>query len=210
MPRRRRFTRRRHRRRTRRPRGRRMRRRRLVLDPERKFHDVSLTLIPSTGGVFTLLNGVPQGATENDHIGSACLWTSVFLKFSVILSPNVPGGQSQQLRWMIFQDKQPNMINPTTADLLSNPGIPVTSPRQLDFNRRFKILVDRVVVVTPADSTKFRKYFRNIRVQTRYFGTGSTIGDISQNSLFLVAWSDEPVAVDSPIWDLQIRSRFVG
>lgn len=172
---------------------------------ELKHEDVIQTAVeaPDTG-VITLLNGVASGTSNETRIGDDIHATSI--QFRAVYASQTDNIVSNVVRHIIFWDQQPNGVIATMGDLLDISFItrPTEAPYNEDFQKRFKILYDRVHVITPqvplvvtagvtTASLRVKKYARMKRKLSRtvkYDGDTSGIADIQTNSLCSLVVSD--------------------
>ncbi len=115
---------------------------------ELKFHDVDLDdAVVATGGVVTdSINKIAQGVTESERIGRKCTIKTIRWKYRVDMpevdevgSPNT----SEQIRVILFIDKQCNGATATAAGILEEAG-EVHSFRNLANAGRFVVLHDKL------------------------------------------------------------------
>ncbi len=207
--------------RRRRRRGRRARRRpramrrtrRVALDPERKTVDVTISFNPENGGDIFLLNGVVQGAADEDRIGNQQLNLSLGVNF-IITNNLAAGAPNNVTRMALMWDMQPQGALPAVADIWTHVGSSsvVVGHRIIPHALRFKTLWTRTVMTTVNGSgvQKRFKMFKTFRVKTRYSAGGSGIGNIQSGALLLVVAAEQATAGDRPSLLFASRVRYVG
>ncbi len=118
---------------------------------ELKFFDVDLDdAVVATGGVVTdSMNKIAQGVTESQRVGRKCSIKSIYWKYRVdmpevdeVASPNT----TEQVRVILFLDKQCNGATATAAGILEEAG-EVHSFRNLANQGRFTILHDKLTTM---------------------------------------------------------------
>lgn len=176
--------------------------RKIQSNEDLKNFDVLSTLAPTTTGTFSCLNAMAQGTTKITRVANMISATSVQLRGRITV--DAAATFSPIVRIVIFWDQQANAGAPTTA-LLFDAGVItplVSSPYNHDNSKRFKILYDKRFVVegqpalTSLNSKLMEKYIKLSR-NTKYNTTGgATFADITTNSLWLFAVSND--ATNSP------------
>jgi len=157
------------------------------------------------------VNDQNAGTGASERIGNRALYTSFQLRASVVKNIAVAlATQAQQLRLMVVIDRQPNGVSIATGDLLQFAPTPIESPRNLNFNKRFTMLHDRIYNVNPAKPTMFLQLFKSLRLNTTWTGGVGTLANVTQGSMYMVWWSDEPVGMDPPSVSVSRRLRWVG
>ncbi len=126
------------------------------------------------------------------------------------------GNQSTSLRWFLLLDKMPDQALATDGNLLTDPGLPIDSPLNLNNNKRFRVLrtgrfiVRNAAPVAGVNPTHQLSIFRKVRIATRYSDNGGALADITANSLYWVVMSGAPTMATGPTVSSYIRLRFVG
>lgn len=193
---------------------------------ELKHRDTLISqTVDGTGSTLALLNGVPQSAgaeTDITRVGNDITATSIQWR----LRYNNVAAQlgSVTMRMLVFWDQQPNGAAPTAATLLD--GTTVTSltlaPYHRDYQKRYKILHDSVVTITPQAVQAFtpatgattalvpqivyRHAKRQLARTVKYIGNGATVASIGTNSLYAMWISN--VAADLPTVTAGFRLYF--
>lgn len=176
-------------------------------DEELKYTDVLITAqgISSTGS-FHLLNGLTQGDDAKNRDGREAVSTSIQGKMTFVSNTDDIG--STTLRMIVFWDSQANGAAPTAATLLDNSIITsfLIAPYHRDYQKRYKILFDRVFVLNPlqiltttagtvTENQNITKYlsFKKQLSRTIKFNSNNNgnIGDIVSNSLYVYFVSNE-------------------
>jgi len=150
---------------------------------------------PTATGSVVLLNGVATGDDYNTRDGRKILMKSILLR--LFLKPDVtqsaPTGDI--LRVMLVYDKQTNAAALTAAMVLQTATY--ASPNLLDNRERFKVLLDKYLVigadvytagalVQGAPLSRCLTSYKTLNLETTYNGTGATVGAINTGSVYLV------------------------
>lgn len=177
---------------------------------EKKVYDIAVTTYQvNTTGSFTLLCIPTTGADMTNRVGRKILQKSVYIRGRVTQEATAAGPQtvansSQQIRFILFVDYQPNGAAPAVTDLL-NTASPAS---QLNINNRdrFKVLKDKCYVFdasaynTTATSqlaswsrTVYNfKCYKKIDIETIFNATnGGTIADINSGALYMFWIGDQ-------------------
>lgn len=148
--------------------------------------------------LLTLLNGMQQGDTVSTRQGDSITPTSIQYRCRVVQSPTALSDVI--FRHLILWDRQPNGAAPTATDILDTTLISeyTVAPYQRQYQKRFKILHDKVIKLSPAmaDPTapttqvlqpfsykQFKKALSRV-VNYRRGQNAGTVADIASNSLY--------------------------
>lgn len=165
-------------------------------------------------GVFTLLNGLTQGDDDDNRHGNEVYATSVQGRF--VISGDAAQLNAMVIRMILFWDQQSNGAAPALADLLDTTVITsaVMAPYHRDFQKRFKILMDKSYVINPilalttttgaTDTVAtvsviniYKKFKRKLSRTVKYDdGNAGDITDIQTNALHVLFVSS--VASNTP------------
>lgn len=186
------------------------------LNVEKKYHDIYHVGNLSGAGApyIALLNGVAQGDTGETRDGDQIKCLKLGIK------GRVANGQaaSDAYRFMIILDRQADGTAPTLAEILQNTR--VNSMNNMDNKMRFKILKDKFFSIggtSQSNTTRcieewvdlskiFKKSGQGLRI--RYSGTGSAVGDIASNSVWLLLFNRSGTT-DGSSFDFDSRLRYV-
>lgn len=172
---------------------------------EWKFVDTTGAVSMTTTPGLYLLNGLAQGSSASQRIGTKVSFRTCEMRFYI--SPNSPDYcENQVVRFMLVLDRQPNAAAPSAiTDILQTNSI--TSPRNLNARRRFKIMYDKSLAMgtqltasgKPGNIPSWRtgKLFMRFRrtIITEYNGgSAGTIADIATNSIYLVTYGTQTLA----------------
>ncbi len=113
--------------------------------PEIKFHDVDIddASIAQNGTILTSACLIAQGATESTRIGRKCTIVGINWRYNLKLS-SVAGANAQsseQIRLVMYQDKQCNGAAATVTDILESDFY--QSFNNIANKKRFRILMDK-------------------------------------------------------------------
>lgn len=170
------------------------------------------------------LNAVAQGDGESDRDGRKCTTTALHMRGYVQIDKNATGVDplTASVRIVVVHDTQTNGGQLTETTVFKDPTGTALEPlvfRNLQYAKRFRILMDKSIslyhpsgggstmpVYAPA-----RKHFtlnKTLNMPTIYKSNGAIIGNITDNSIQVLAFSG---ATDSPCTLRYIsRVRFVG
>ncbi len=166
---------------------------------ELKFHDVDLDdAVVDVGGTITpTINIIIQGITESTRIGRKCTIKSVWwhaLATLPELDAGVTPNTSDQLRCIIYLDKQANAATAVVTDILETASW--QSFKNLANQMRFVYLLDKVYtlnyqglasdgagVVSQASVYKTIPFYKACDIPIEYSGTTGAIGEIRSNNI---------------------------
>lgn len=201
-----RFRRRRRRRPVRRRGRRRMSRR---LDPERKdVVENQGTILLNTGGLRTILNGVPSGVDPGNRIGRQAMFLSITGQFKFLFGTGavVP----QNVRMWLVHDSQPDGVLLTLGDLLGDVTAPTVSLRNMDKTRKLRVLWTRKFCLDVFRPCRTVTMNRKFRIISRYNGPGAGVAPLISGALVMVIVADTLAGPIDPTVQYQTRTRFVG
>jgi len=160
--------------------------------------------IPTTG-LITCINTTVNGTTNITRIGDDITATSI--QFRGLFQSNELTLNTSTIRHIVLWDSQPNGALPALADVLDVAVItvPIYAPYNENFQKRFKILYDRVYTITPQvyssitagtidnvlEVKKYSRLKRKLSRQVKYNGNTGGIADIETNSLINIFVSDQ-------------------
>lgn len=184
--------------------------------PELKFFDnnsVLAALTPTSGFVFTSINQVPQGVTENDRVGVKITVKSIFVQGRILLPQvTLPNNTSNRVRLMLILDKQ---ANGGPAAILNNVINPVVDGmRDVAFMSQFTVLKTWWFSLDPdaggssilAEKTFPFKCYKNVHIPLRFDGATGGITELATNNIFLAAWTESADPI--PLLTCQTRIRY--
>lgn len=174
--------------------------------------DVASYAINTTGSV-TLLAVPVLGTDMTNRVGRRIILKSVYVRGFMVVDGNLtqpPPAQvstSQQWRFMLVQDNQPNGAAPALTAILKEQH--PASQLNMDNRDRFRVLKDKTWVIDPflysstatatlsgqANVTKQVKCYKKLNIDCIFNGTnGGTIADINSGALWMV-WVGNAAAV---------------
>ncbi len=176
------------------------------LKPELKFADSgTITVLSVAVGLVARRNDMAGGTEIFQRIGNAIRIMTWSIKGFVIANVDASALVYQQLRLMVFIDKQTvEASTPAVLELLSTSN--VISFNNLDKAKRFRILYDRVFVMDKEDwqtTTFFKKSFR-LNMPQRY--SSPVQSDIEKNGIYVLIVGNS--ATLGPTIIYQVRTIF--
>ncbi len=183
--------------------------RRMALDPERKFADTAVSTAVSQGGFRAILNGVPQGNTQNNREGFQQLNVSSLIRYTL----NLVGTDAAVMRVSLVLFKQPAGIDLNVNTVYGNVGtdFAAISSRLLTNAFGLKVLWSRTHRLDLGDQNKVSTVFKKFRIITRYDLSGNGgIANIGTGALYLLVHSDIADGNPLPVINFISRIRFVG
>jgi len=157
-------------------------------------------VVTTVAPVGQLVNGLSQGTSRGERVGTKIRARSLFANFSIQCTT-----PAARCRLMFVCDRQPNTAVPTLTDMFvsANAAEWYFSAFNLNYvgkTKRYQILWDRQVALNigggNADSPTrvFRKKFKRLGANCYYNDAGTnTITSISRNSFYIMAFTDQAV-----------------
>lgn len=170
----------------------------------------------STTAVFTLLNGVQEGAGFNNRVGRKIMMRSVRITGNVFFEGGGAGNSSNDyVRIMIVYDRQPNGAVPAIADILASQNdtttVDSTAWANLNMNNaeRFYVIRDKRIALqnfnggalsagtvnstlqTLTESSTNIDMFVKLKGLETHFKSSSNpavVADIASGSLYLITY----------------------
>jgi hypothetical protein len=180
---------------------------RKLINVEDKYIDSTATINPSSTASLVLLNGMTTGTSAVTRNGQSI--KSVSLSGSFLLSIN-QSANTTFVRTLIVMDTQANGAVFAASDLFVVTAS-VLSQYLVAYERRFKVLFDKVVTVSlggPESCLSAINCMNTCNFHVEYnLGTAGTIADIAKNSLYLVVYSDQ--TTNTPAYSYSLRYLFV-
>lgn len=162
-----------------------------LINVEYKKNDVAVTagfVQPSTTGTITLLSSMAQGDTSETRNGNSIRSKSISIKGSV-----VAGTQTNELRYILFLDKNSNGVIPTATELLEADSV-IARYNDDNMGSRFIILQDKRVPMGFNDTTNHYaagdmnvswSMYKKLFGHAKFDGTGAGQADAVSGHLYL-------------------------
>lgn len=165
--------------------------------PEQKFYDTTQAagalnpdVINQTGHMYSFDNAIAEGTDQISRIGQSIFPKSTFTQFSCMYNPSFTGStgtSTQNIRLILFIDKQPNQLGITGANLLDG-AAEIYNPINMVNSQRFQIIYDkRYALGSQGPQSVFDTMYHKLHYKTRY---ANATGTPSTNALYLFAISD--------------------
>lgn len=119
----------------------------IVRQGEQKLYDnsIGLTNVTTTGLVFNMFSGLPQGNANGQRLGNMVTAQKMRLKF--VLRPGSTQADTEQIRFMVVQDRQIGQGIPSPTDILSTAHPNAFIQQSNALSKRFKIIIDQTYMV---------------------------------------------------------------
>jgi hypothetical protein len=176
-----------------------------LFNVEDKYDDVNVATTVNSTGFVMLLNGLVQGTTVSTRIGDSVRFVRSVWNYSFTVSL---AATTTFVRLIMFRDSQPdgaapnafvNLLMSSSYNALYNPN----------YANRFYVYYDVIHALnSQSDQTIVKDGSTKMGFHTRYgLGNAGTVADISTNSYYLLAISDQ--ATNVPNLSLNVRMMFV-
>lgn len=171
-----------------------------MVNAEKHYVDVDLSVNPSNTGSVQLINTIAQGDDVNNRQGNSVLCK--YLRF--IMNGAMNGSATNTIiRIIIFCDTANQGVTPSVTDYLT--GANTTSFKNVDNHKRFVTLRDKTYHMSINGVREIADYiYCKTNFHLRYSGAGST--SVLQNALYLLIISNE--ATNTPVVTIQSRTAF--
>ncbi|AUM61857.1 capsid [uncultured virus] len=153
----------------------------------------NITLTTTPAG--TLVSGIGQGTDYYQRLATDVRCKRFYVRYGLLFN-TASTDTTQSARIMLVMDTQSNGVAPTLSGssplgLFSNgpPGL-ADQRNQLTTNR-YLVLHDETIWVSAAFRARhYGEFGVNLRNHINFNGTGTGVGNIISNSLYMVYWTD--------------------
>lgn len=177
-----------------------------VLNPEKKFIDVTASPTVNSSGSFSYLSAIAQGDDVSSRNGNSVKASSLLLRWT--LQWNTASANPVRVRIIVLRDKENQGGTPTTTDLLQGAGSTLapmemtnqSGARWMIYSDKTYNLSDQVPSLAPKMYVKFKN------VHFKYGGTTAAVGDARENALFAFIITD--AGVNNPTATFYSRIKY--
>lgn len=161
------------------------------LNEEFKFIDVGPKNANINNAIhFELLNGMGMGTSASTRIGRQVILRSVQVRGAIQVT--LTTGIRQQIRVMLVYDRQSNGVTAGITDVLN--ASDVASMKNLSNKRRFKVMMDKFILLSAADlagEQQVLDFYRRLRHPVMFNdGNAGDISDIESGALYLIMFGE--------------------
>lgn len=176
-----------------------------LLNVEYKIFHVELPDVEITSaGASIKMTGVAEGDDDSDRNGRSLRAKKFNMSWRMVI--NSGGDDVQFCRIVVVQDMHQEGVLPTWLDVFQSND--VNTFRNIDNTDRFKILMDKKVVMHENRPGLFRK--ANIKLDTKVEYIGTDGGQASQGAgnIYFMHISEQ-IGANYPLIDLHTRFRYI-
>ncbi len=184
---------------------------------EKKFFDLDIDDAAIAAGATVAqdsLNKIPQGITETTRIGRKCTLVSIHGRGAVQLSVSTAAANtSDEIRLILFLDKQANGASAATTDILESANI--HSFLNLANKGRFRILMDKTFdMVCPSgggdgttedygEDTQAFQFHKRCHLPIEFSAAAGALSEIRSNNIGLLTLSTAGLCSLNSKWRLR-------
>lgn len=171
-----------------------------LINVERKYFDTTLSTTITSTGTFWRLTDIPQGDGASSRDGESIKTQSIHMKMWASIHASAT---NTLVRCILFQDRQTQgtSANPVILDILENSN--VNSFRNIAFGKRFRILLDKTILLRQDDRDMITSTF-NKPINFHIKWAGTTIYPTA-NPIYMLMFSNEPTNAPSVGGYIRIR-----
>jgi len=161
----------------------------------------------ATANVLSLFEPI-NGTGPTQHQGREVTMKSLHVRWQVSIAATGTGSAS--LRCLVVYDRQSNTLQATTAQVLAADEI--TSPMNLNNNKRFTILMDEFVdcIGTGGPQSALIQKFVKLNHVVEFNQTnGGTFADITTGNVVCLLYQSGGLLIANPTGNFYSRVRFV-
>jgi hypothetical protein len=175
-----------------------------MVNVEWKQHTVNGGVFVDSGPNEYPLTNIPRGDTKDKRDGASCRIKWFTFNYRIRIHPS---SDNCCVRVMVVLDNQTNQAQFTSTDLLANPSEACLSGLNLDNSGRFRIIYNKVHVLTSTNSLVNRRVYKKIDCLLKFDNNVGDITDLTRKSMSLVLVSD--VSSNLPTFNYEYRCRFI-
>lgn len=151
-------------------------------------------------------NIIDIGTGSNQRVGNQIKITSHYVNCLFSIHPSAT---NTQIRFIIVLDKQVNGSVFGANQLLRDTSVNdiLVSQNDIDEGKRFKVLYNRLFLLSPEFPAKQFKFYKRHNLKVKYDGSTSSVADQTQMGLYLYFVSNE--ATNTPSLTLSSCIRYV-
>lgn len=159
-----------------------------------------------TSATIQNVNIIDQGTVVTQRIGNQVKIISHYINSLFTINASAT---NTQIRFMVVLDKQVNGATFAIGDLLRDTSATdiLVSSMDIDNGKRFKILYNKLFLLSPEFPSKQIKYFKKHSLKIKYDGNTSSVADQTTNGLYIVFFSNE--STNQPAITLSSCIRYV-
>lgn len=175
------------------------------LNPEYKFLDWgNSTISPgnSTGEVYGDPSWLAAGTSEITRTGNTIKITS--MQFHAIATIN-NSATVTNIRMVLVSDISSDGVAPTYADIFENISTQAFVNR--DYGRRFRILMDKHIVVDKDRPQRVVKWYSRMQHHIKYLDGSASDSALGQGAIYAVFLSSE--TTNTPTISVKTRARYL-
>lgn len=158
----------------------------------------------TNAGSVDYLNPIAEGDGADDRNGNSIRGKSFMARLRVTYTAG--GNATQWIRLMLFQDLQSSGVVPAVDEVLDT--VDVSSPRNLQWTRRFRTIWDRTITLTAEKGGEVVNVYKKINSVIRFIDTDATQASSGNGSFYLLSLSEQAGA-NYPTLDGVIRLRYI-
>ncbi len=172
------------------------------------FTKITASATGVTPAVFSLVS-MAKGNDQNEREGNEIAVTQIYFNSLVKISA---AAANTSLRYVIFNDRQPNAVATTATDLFEDNTVTDRMVSAINPNGkyRFQIYYNKLVRLTISNGNAQCKFFKRFKkpIIIRYNNLDNgTVADIETNNLQIMVFSDE--ATNVPTITHSVRISYI-
>lgn len=173
--------------------------------PEIKWYDATQTAVTqSSSPTLLAIDGVPNGTTDNQKIGSDITAKSFYQKFT-LQQGSMP--VNCQVRVLVFWWRGTGACSLSNILQNTGAGLGVLSPYNREYSTDFKVIFDKLyTLVAGQDAMQVDKIYKSLYRKVQFTGTS---GQQTDNTLFYTFISDQTVTASMPLVTAYTRFSYI-
>lgn len=163
--------------------------------PEIKWYDATQTAVTQSSSPSLLaIDGVPNGTTDNQKIGSDIMAKSFYQKYTLAQGTTPV---NCQVRVLVFWWRGTGACSLTNILQNTATGLGVISPYNREYSTDYKVIFDKLYTLAQGqDAIQVDKVYKKLYRKVQFTGTS---GQQTDNTLFYTFISDQSVTAQMPL-----------
>lgn len=162
-----------------------------MVNAERNFFDLNVSMTPTTTPVITPLELIPQGDDTQMREGRSIKLDGVYMRSHFYSAAAATTGC--MVRYIIFRDNYQAGVAPVLGDILT--GALIDAFRNINTANpgRYTILLDRIIKLSTAGSSPTMAVVNrrfNLHSHIRFLGTSASVANMGAGQIYLMYFAD--------------------
>lgn len=173
------------------------------LKPELKYCNTTYGTSFATAGIVYSMVDIAQGDDTQTRSGNRV--RAKLLEFNAVFTYSLAHTIPVNCRLIIFKDKEPNGVLPTTASMLSIAGEPISLRNGIYWPSKYTKVADRIVVLSADKQTQTIRIVKRLNTPIAFNGAGGTYSAIVNNGYYVYLMTDAVANYPAYLYSARVR-----